>query len=90
MVNLFILYELNVRSRDLNTNFKLGDCLFEATKLTKDAGPDKYGYSGNGIRFYARLQFSSASGEQGKNVAIYGTDNSSSVHADNRNKLKIY
>ena len=46
MVNLFILCEIDTWSRDLNAKFKQGDCLFGALKLTKNADPDKYGYSG--------------------------------------------
>ena len=41
VVNLFIVYELDTWSRDLNTDFTLKDCLFEDVKLTKKADPDK-------------------------------------------------
>ena len=41
VVNIFIVYELNTWSRDLNTDFTLKDCLFGAVKLTKNADPDK-------------------------------------------------
>ena len=54
----FIAYELDARSKDLNTTFTLGDCLFGAVNLTKNADPDKYWFSGCGIAFDARLQFS--------------------------------
>ena len=43
--------ELDSWSRDLNTGFTLGGCLFGGVKLTKNADPDKYSYSGYGIRF---------------------------------------
>ena len=42
VVNLYITYKLDKRSRDL----ALGNCLFAAAKLTKDADPDKCGYNG--------------------------------------------
>ena len=51
MVNLFIVYELDAWSRDLDTDFTLTDCLFESVKLTKNADPDKDKYSDYGIRF---------------------------------------
>ena len=41
VVNLFIVYELDISSQDLNTDFTLKDCLFGAVKLTKNADPDK-------------------------------------------------
>ena len=81
---MLIVYKLDTWSRDLNTDFTLGDCLFGAVELTKNAGPDKYKYSGYGIRFDARLQLSLPNGEWGENFVIFGVDNSSSVHADNR------
>ena len=41
VVNLFILYDLNKWSQDLNANFNLKGCLLEAVKLTKNADPCK-------------------------------------------------
>ena len=35
MVNLFIVYELDMPSKDLNTDFVSVTCLFGAVKLTK-------------------------------------------------------
>ena len=52
-------------------------------KLTKNADLDKYGYSGCGIGFDVRSQISLPIGEWGKNI-IFGVDNSSSKHLDNR------
>ena len=51
IVNSYITYELDTWSKDLNTEFILGNCLFGAVKLTKIANPDKQKYSGYGIRF---------------------------------------
>ena len=53
-------------------------------KLTKNVDPDKYGYSGYSIVFDACSQFSLARDEWGKNIVIFGVDNSLSVHTDNR------
>ena len=36
VVNFFIVYKLDIRSRELETDFTLKDCLFTAFKLTKD------------------------------------------------------
>ena len=52
VVNLFIVYELDTWSQDLNTDFTLiKDCLFQSVKITKNADTDKYSYSGYGIGF---------------------------------------
>ena len=45
VVNLFIVFELDKWSQDLNVDFTLKDCLF-AVKSTKNADPDKYSNSG--------------------------------------------
>ena len=46
VVNLFIVYELDRRPQDLNTDFTLTDCLCGAVKITKNANPGKCKYSG--------------------------------------------
>ena len=48
--------------------------------------PDKYKYSGYGIGFNSRWQFSWTDGSVGNNVIIFGVDNSSPMHVDGRNK----
>ena len=86
VINLFIAYELDRWSRDLNTDFTLKDCLFGAVKITKNADPDKYGYSGYDIGLDSRSEFSLTDGSAGKNVIIFGVDMSSFVHIDSKNK----
>ena len=54
VVNLFIVYELDRWSQDLNTDFTLKDCLSGSVKLTKNVDPDKYKYSGCSIGFDSR------------------------------------
>ena len=72
--------------RNLNTDFTLNNCLFGSVKVTKNADPDKYKYSGYGIGFDFRSAFLVTDGSKGKNVIISGVDMSSSVHIDNKNK----
>ena len=55
---MFISYSLDTWSGDLITDFTIGNCLFGALKFTKNAHPDKYGYSGYDIGFDACSQFS--------------------------------
>ena len=66
--------------------FTLGYYLFRTVKLNKNSGPDKHGYSGYGIGFDACLQFP-LNGELSKNVIIFGVDNSSLLHADDRKNI---
>ena len=53
-----ISYILNQWPRDLNTDFTLRSCLFGPVKLTKNADLAKYKYSGYGIGFNSRSEFS--------------------------------
>ena len=86
MVNLFVVYELNRWSKDLNAEFTLKDCWYGNVKITKNADPDKYSYSSYGIGYDSRSLFSIPNFDWGKNVIISGVDMSSSVHIDNENK----
>ena len=86
VVNFYISYEFDTWSKDLSTDFKIGNCLLGALKLTKNAGPDKYKYSSSCIGFDSCLQFSWSDGSNGNNVIIFGVDNSNSFHVDGRNK----
>ena len=76
---------LDTLSKDLSTDFTLGNCLFRAIKLTKNADTDKFGYSGY-IGFEAGSQFLFSDNRWGKNVVIFGVDNSSSGHVHNKKK----
>ena len=86
VVNLYISYTLGLQLKNLNTDFTVGSCLFGSVKLTKNADPDKYKYTGYGIGFDSRSEFLFTDGSYGKNVIIFGADMSSSVHVDNKEK----
>ena len=66
MNNFFVVYELDTWSRDLNSNFTLRYCLLGGVKEAKNADPDKYVYTGYGIAFDLRLDFSLTDGTMGK------------------------
>ena len=51
IVNVFILYDLTTWPRNPTNNFKLKNCLFEATNIVKNSDKEKYVYSGYGITF---------------------------------------
>ena len=70
----------------LDTDFTLSNCLFGPLKLTKNADPDKYKYSGYGMGFDSRSEFLFTDGSYGQNVIIFGDDMSSYVHVDNAGK----
>ena len=59
-----------------------------SVKLTKNPDIDKYKYSGYGIGFDRRGEFSFGDGF-GQNVIIFGADMSSSVHANNKTRNNL-
>ena len=72
-MNLYISYTLGRQLRNLNTDFTLSNCLFGSIKLTKNAGLDKYKYTGYSIGFDFRSEFLFTDGSYG-NVITFGAD----------------
>ena len=60
--------------------------MFGAVNLTKHADVDQYKYSGYGVGFDRKGEFSFGSTGFGRNVIIFGLDMSSVVHANNKTK----
>ena len=60
--------------------------MFGAVNLNKLADIDPYKYSGYGIGFDRKGEFSFGSNGFGRNVIIFGADMSSSVHTNNKTK----
>ena len=84
VVILLTVYELDTCSRELNTGFTLKDCLFGVSKITENADPDKYVYTGCGVAFDLCLIFSLPDGSMSKNVIIFGAGMISSLRIDNK------
>ena len=55
VINLYIYYTLDLQLRNSNTDFTLGICLFGSVKLTKNPYPDKFKYTGYGMRFDSQI-----------------------------------
>ena len=81
-IYIYISYILKQWLRD----FTLGSCLLGSVKLTTNADPDKCKYNNYCIVFNSRSEFLFADRSAGKNVIIFGTDMSSSVHIHNKNE----
>ena len=54
----------------INSNFTIKDSLFRSIKLAKNADPNKYVYSGYGIRLDSGSKFYLPDGRVGKNHKI--------------------
>ena len=57
-INIYIAYEINKNDNTTSSDPTLGNCLFGAFTLNKDADFDKYKYSGYGIGFGKKGSFS--------------------------------
>ena len=84
MVHIYIVYKIT-KNIPISSYPILESCLFGAVKLTKNPDIDKYKYSGYGIGFDRRGQFSFGN-EFCQNVITFGVDMSSSAYANNKTK----
>ena len=85
VVNIYIVYELGASTSHTNDP-TIKNCLFGAVTLTKNDDIEKYKYSGYGIGFDRRSNFSFPSGGFGQNVLIFDADMSTSIHIHNKKK----
>ena len=87
VVNIYLVYEIHLCSNTQSGGFALGNFLFRAVKLNKNADLDIYKYSGYGFGFDAGESFSlSEISRCGENEIRFGADMSLSVHIDNKKK----
>ena len=84
VVNIYIVHEIS-KNYNISSYPVLENCLFGAVSLTKHVDINRYKYSGYGIGFDRKGEFSFGNGFA-RNVIILGADMSSSVHANNRIK----
>ena len=83
IVSVYILYDLDTWPRNLTKNFKFKNCLSGAASVAKNSDKGKCGNSGYGITFDS-AGFWRSKNDTVRNVIIFGVDNSSSSHVDNR------
>ena len=84
IVNIYIVYEIT-KKNSISDYPTLENCLLSSVKLTKNPDIDKYKYSGYGIGFDRKGEFSFGNGF-GQNEIIFGADMSSSIHSTNKTK----
>ena len=88
VVDLFIAYELDIWSRDLNAEFTFKNLFIWSCWVEDNAYLESYSFSGHGDRFDSRSRFS-VFNDWVKNVIIFDVEDSSSAHSDNRKKLNL-
>ena len=83
MVNIYCVYKLDSISSSRDDTFTVQNALFGAMQVIKNADTSKYKYTGYGICFDEGGSFSKGNISNGKNVLIFGADESSLVHKNN-------
>ena len=81
---MYIVYKTTPKT--ISSNFFLKNCSFGALKITNtdDSDPDKWQYSGYGIRFNSAGSFTHPDDRKdAKNVIVFGADMSKSRHKTN-------
>ena len=81
---MYYVYELQPVTSSRDTTFTIQNALFGAMEITKNTDTSKYKYKGYGTCFDSGGAFSKENINNGKNVLIFGVDENSLVHANNK------
>ena len=80
----YIVYKLDPISSTRDTTFTIQDALFGAMETIKNADTSKCKYKGYGICFDEGGSFSIGNINNGRNILIFGADESSVMHSNNK------
>ena len=83
ILNVYMAYELNTSAHNPANNFTLKNCLFRTFKLERNTIKSKFTYNGREIAFDGEGSWSFGN-DFARNFLIFGVNNSSSSHTDNR------
>ena len=83
VINIYCVYEIRPISSTRSDTFTVQNTLFGAMQITKNADTSKYKYKGCGICFDEGGIFSTGNINNGRNVLIFGVDESSVIHTNN-------
>ena len=83
ILNLRKVHQINTWPRNPSNNFTLKNSLFGTVKLTRNADKSKSIENSQGIAFDGENSWSFVN-DFCRNVVIFGANNSSSSHTDNR------
>ena len=84
VINIYVVYKFDPISLTRGTTFTIQNALFAAMEITKNDDTSKYKYNGYGICFDEGRRFSIGNINNGRNVLIFGVDESSVVHSNNK------
>ena len=84
--NFYFIYDLDAWPKVSLRNFTPKNCLFASSNTVKNSDKEKYVYSGYGIAFDRKVEWSFHNDYDRNFITFdsYNFDNSSSSHTDNR------
>ena len=84
VINIYCVYELEPIASSRDTTLTIQNTLFGAMEITKNADTSKYKYKGYGLCFDEGGTFNMGNINNGRNVLIFGVDESSLAHSNNK------
>ena len=84
VINVYCVYQIEPISSSRDDTFTVQNVLFGAMQITKNTDTSKYKYKGYGICFDEGGTFSKGNINNGRHVLIFGVDESSLVHENNK------
>ena len=84
VINIYCIFKIDPISSTRDDTFTVQNALFGAMEITKNADTSKYKYKGYGVCFDEGGTFSMGNINNGRSVLIFGVDESSLVHSNNK------
>ena len=84
VINIYCIYKINPIASTRDDTFTVQNVLFGAVEITKNADTSKYKYKGYSVCFEEGGTFSMGNINNGRKVLIFGVDESSLVHSNNK------
>ena len=84
VMNIYCVYEIDPIASTRGDTFTVQSALFGAMEITKNADTSNYKYKGYGVCFDEGGTFSMGNINNGRNILIFGVDESSLVHSNNK------
>ena len=84
VINIYCVYEIDPIASTRDDTFTVQNALFGAMEITKNADTSKYKCKGYGVCFDKGETFSMGNINNGRNVLIFGVDENSLVHSNNK------
>ena len=84
VINIYCVYKKDPIASTRDDTFTIQNALFGVVEITKNADTSKYKYKGYGVCFDEGGTFRMENINNGRNVLIFGVDESSLVHSNNK------